>query len=158
MCGWPMTERQLLARLFSELWAESLGLGGPERQEPVDKTPMVDWSKPIQRRDGAPAELMGVVRSGNRARYFVKFCLGTNHEDWEICLEDGIVYSPENGAHNIINVPEPERVLYINIYESKSNGSICTYGYHSRKDADEKASPNRIACVRLTYHPGQFDD
>lgn len=48
------------------------------------------------------------------------------------------------------NLVQPKIVRHINIYPSS--------GYSSRAEADRTAMPNRIACVRVEWREGQFDD
>lgn len=54
--------------------------------------------------------------------------------------------------HNLdlVNVPQ-RHVRYINVYRASS-------GYLSRDIADANASDARIACLRLDFEEGQFDD
>ena len=56
-------------------------------------------------------------------------------------------------SKDLVMAPE-EKVFYVNIYPEE-DGCI----HHSRKTADRAASHgNRIACVKVTYTEGQYDD
>lgn len=62
------------------------------------------------------------------------------------------------GVHShgvqVENVPET-RVAYLNIYPGKSG--MCSHT--TRKEADLAANgPDRLACVRVEYTEGQFDE
>lgn len=54
---------------------------------------------------------------------------------------------------DLINVPE-RRVVWVNMHFGSTPGRA----YVSKGQADEAASPARIACVRVEYEPGQFDE
>ena len=45
--------------------------------------------------------------------------------------------------------PQPQ-VFYVNKYPHT--------GHRSREDAESSAQPDRIACIRIEYMEGQFDD
>lgn len=47
-----------------------------------------------------------------------------------------------------------EKVLYLNLYPNNTTFGI----YASKQQADDCASKFRIACVRVEYEEGQFDD
>lgn len=58
---------------------------------------------------------------------------------------------------NLENVPPARHVGYVNVYGDDGDG----YTYAVRKDratADERAGDGRIACVRIEYTEGQFDE
>jgi hypothetical protein len=59
---------------------------------------------------------------------------------------------------NLENVPPARHVGYVNVYQ---DGQAQGYKLkRTREEADQIASPlvNRIACVRIEYTEGQFDD
>lgn len=53
------------------------------------------------------------------------------------------------------NVPE-KRVRYVNFYDV--NYHACEYSSRELADAGQNRNHRRIACVRVEYEEGQFDD
>ena len=112
----------------------------------------VDWTKPIQTRNGRPARLLGVLDSSG-INHIVAVRIG----EFELMREhlcDGKAASGL-GAHNdIINVPpEPKRfVRWVNLYANGEAG----YPFATRAEADCQAY-NRIGCRRIELVEG-FDD
>ena len=108
---------------------------------------MTDFTKPVQTRSGLPVT---IITTEGRGKYPV---LGYIDQDEVPFRWD------ENGEHtisdafNLINVPE-KRVMYVNVY----NDNEPVYRCQSRKDADEKECKKRIACIRVEYTEGQFDE
>lgn len=47
-----------------------------------------------------------------------------------------------------------KRVVWMNVYRLGG----CTYVYPSKADADSKAFPGRMACIRVEFEEGQFDE
>ncbi len=112
-----------------------------------------DPKKPVQTRDGREA---GIYATDGGGDYKIHgWFIGT----------DGTKRSGiwcENGQHDpghlysqldLINTPEPEVVKYVNF-----DASGCTDAFDTRGAADYCANGDRIACVRVTYRPGQFDE
>ena len=55
-----------------------------------------------------------------------------------------------SGAYNLI----PEKAtMYVNVYETS-----ISVARRTREEADQHAAPRRVACVRVEYKKGQFDD
>ncbi len=69
---------------------------------------MIDWTKPIQTKDGRKARLLGTL-AGNGRRIIAISNSDTNEELYEVLFADG---SQDGGwgKDNIINVPEKMKV------------------------------------------------
>ena len=65
---------------------------------------------------------------------------------------NGRYWSAGETCFDLINVPQPKRVWYFNVYEDK----CAIGGYLTRASADKLAAPGRIACVRV--EEGQYDE
>ena len=128
-----------------------------ENYEPeVENKPMtVDWTKPIQTRDGRPARVLCLDLRKGAGDFAAVAVTDTDHTEfiWTRPLT-GKAGDGESGI-DIINVPE-KRTVYINFYEGG-----CPEVCRSRAAADVEASKysrlNRIACIKVEYTEGQFD-
>ncbi|MDE2105110.1 MAG: hypothetical protein KGL39_48170 [Patescibacteria group bacterium] len=116
----------------------------------------LDLTKPMQTRDGRKARLLA---SDLKSQFQLVFVItdkdGNEHVGERYA--DGRYSSGYDRPHDIINVPEPPKVHveYRNCYQ---RGVLNYYGYPSRVEADKEAGPNRIACIRITWTEGQFDE
>ncbi len=111
----------------------------------------IDWTKPIQTKNGKPARYKGTRKSPKMihcvlyedgdAEYFIY----VNHVG--MCYENGYP-----SRLDIINVPAPKRsgTVWVNVYE----GGVCEV-HNSRNIADSEAGKNRLACVEVPWTEGQ---
>lgn len=111
----------------------------------------IDWTKPIETMDGCPARVIATDIKGD-----CRFALAVTKESlpWEI-----VIQTDENGADwaqkpVVRNVPPAPVVRYFNVYSDCRVG----VGHNTRKKADYNAMPDRIACVRVEFKEGQFDE
>src|SRR3990167_4901835 len=81
--------------------------------------------------------------------------LPSGKESLGLWHSDGAVHSQGiESPDDLIEVKE-KRVLWINIYKSKIGpNEILSFSYSTKNDADESASTNRIACVKVEYENG----
>lgn len=104
----------------------------------------VKESKP-EGNDMAPSEMAEVMLKAERGMAIQKTCW--HHEKWE---DD-----PKpiwNWAYYRYRVkPKPE-VFWLNVYDE------CVIRHLSRSSADKDGTHRRIACIRVPYTPGQFDE
>lgn len=111
----------------------------------------VDWSRPIQTRDGRPARLLGElnVKQGNPYKKVVAVIseYGT-HERAIICRSDGVA---QRKGPRITNVPR-KHVRWVNMYDYRDGISGL---YSSREAADRGAIESRIACIRIEFEEGE---
>jgi len=123
-------------------------------KEPEPDPPPVDWSKPLQTTEGVPATLVYT----DEHNYVIYRRLLVIHSTIE---GDKSGWFEEDGKHslsryNIVNVPEPEPqrlVRYFNMYPG-----CVGFVYDCRKDADNEAVEGRIACKRVEFTAGEWDD
>ena len=114
----------------------------------------VDWTKPIQTRDGRPARLLGVLK-GIRVGHVVAYEKDTS----EFVLfrqSDGHSMFDVDSPSDIINVPpEPKRfVRWVNVY---SNQDLITVHY-DRVRADSSALGSRSGCRKIIITEGYDDE
>lgn len=84
--------------------------------------------------DGEPVEQVTVfeAKSGERITY----------------VRDGMLCSG-----SLMDAPPEVKVFYINIDEDE-----CDTIFYSRTEADSEAFGDRVACVRVEYYEGQYDE
>ena len=107
---------------------------------------MIDWTKPVQTRDGRKVRLIGTDFDRTDGQCMV-IELGDGIQGHR--LPDG---TPLNCGKPIINVPET-RVVWVNMYPPAN-----MLDYSTRQSADNGAGAHREACVRVPYTVGQFDE
>lgn len=128
-----------------------------ENYEPeVENKPMtVDWTKPIQTRDGRPARVLCTdLKSPNELRVVIAVLLtdGKREDVWYRPPCGKFYGMNKESPTDIINVPE-KRTVYINIYSP--NDMVL----HTTKEAAEQCLVKDlcIARVKVEYTVGQFD-
>ncbi len=110
----------------------------------------IDFTKPVQTIDGQPVEI--ITTKGRDKKYPVIGYIGNSSTFHGFTLHGEYIEDEENKL-NLMNVPE-KKTMYLNVYES--GNSMVTHG--TRDKADEHASVGRIACVKVEYTEGQFDE
>jgi len=114
----------------------------------------IDFNKPVQTTSDYPVEIKFTDGRGN-------YPVGGYISKGEV-----IMYWNKEGKSNLndrqfdlINVPE-KKVLYLNVYPSYSRFKALGRAWTSRQIADHEndSSTGRIACIRIEYTEGQFDD
>lgn len=111
-------------------------------------TKKFDPSKPVQTRDGKKARIICTDRYG---MYPIVVLVTENGQENMYTVNSTGKFGA--GEYDLVNIPEPPIVTYINVY-SNGRGSVKS----SRETADIVAGLDRVACVRLEYREGQFDD
>lgn len=112
-------------------------------------TNRIDWTKPLQTRDGQPFTLL--FRNG-RGLFPVGGYVG-NDKHISPYTEEGRSYVDRSESPlDLINVPEAV-VGWLNLYahDQIAYGGIT----ESRACADRASHPNRLALLKITYTPGQ---
>lgn len=111
---------------------------------------MIDFSKPVQTKEGKEVRIYTTEGMG---KYPVVGQVKYIDGDW---LAVRWTLSGENqamgGGYSLINVPE-KHVRYLNCYHG-----LAACAYTDKKTADEWADQGRIACIRIEFEDGQFDD
>ena len=120
---------------------------------------MIDWTKPVQTRDGrkvrvlctdAPGDfpVVGIVEAGDIDGAYVS----SWRKNGRLSLTDDECYQY---THDLSNVPEPPVTIkrWVNIYDDHSYNRI----HATKRSADENAWSARLACVEveITYRPGE---
>jgi hypothetical protein len=111
-----------------------------------------DPNKPVQTRDGRPARIVCTDKKSEHpivALIIEKDGFEAVRSYLENGSYDGVT---KDGRLDLINVPE-KIVRYLNAYPSGES-----YSYKSRKEADVGATSFRMACFRVEFTEGQFDD
>ena len=96
---------------------------------------MIDWTKPIQTKDGEPAELVFTHCSYVKEAY-PRWCVinkGTPDERLRSYTEDGRHYSHTSDDNDIVNVPEEKVLGVVNVYKT------CIESHDFRGHADDCA-------------------
>ena len=110
---------------------------------------MTDFTKPVQTRSGLPVT---IITTEGRAGYPVLGYIGDEKDLSHWSLNSHYVLDLDN-KYDLINVPE-KRVGYINLFSNfTARGN-----YTDKSQADRSAGQNRIACIRVEYTEGQFDE
>ena len=114
---------------------------------------MIDINKKYQTRGGRPVELLTTNARGERP---VVGYIG----DWDNLIRwslDGTNNSYSYlKAFDLVEVkpkPKPKRVMWLNVYPDDD-----AYMPRTRKDADDSSRGGRIACLKIEFEEGQFDD
>jgi hypothetical protein len=113
---------------------------------------MIDWTKPIQTKDGNKAWQEFTLKTASRYKHIV-FVEGVYSEITPALCDDFGVLAPPVGS-GIINVPE-KRDVWINVSRGLSGGLLYDGPYESKEQADAHAAENRTACARFTYTEGE---
>jgi hypothetical protein len=124
-------------------------------------TKVLDLNKPVQTRDGRKVRVLATDRKG--AAYYPVLGLLTQ-ADGEETVESwtlvGEFYSGDTDEADLVNVPE-KIVGYLNVYGTRSQYGQTSYRlYDSRAIADAEADDmrGRIACIRVEFEEGRFDE
>lgn len=117
----------------------------------------VDWTKPVQTRDGRPIRVLCTDQQGAKYPVLGLVKRKEGKEDLEQWTLDGSFVADKGGPDedDAINVPEPpeERIAYVNFYDNGEG-----MAHDSRARADVCAGSARVACVRIPYRVGQYDE
>ena len=113
----------------------------------------LDLTKPLQTSDGRPVRYLGEVRGPNPLVFAI-----VNHGYNDTVISRGYDGLLDNNreATTIINTPPPKHVRYLNVY--RSDISEAWISHDDKASADERATPNRIACIRVEIEEGRFDE
>jgi hypothetical protein len=150
--SWPGYDgKQWKCTEVAELWYKC-GFEGPIviiRRKPVQPTvepskPAVDWSKPLQLKDGRKARFLALIKCPEQPRCCV--VTDADGDEWvEAWCENGNYTVSGTSPLDIINTPERiKRDVWLNVYES---GGITPWA--DKDTADTHALEGRIACVRV---------
>ena len=106
----------------------------------------IDWTKPVQTRDGRKVRVL--CTDGPKRSPVIGIVDGNTYPS----IWDGKGKNASS-ATDLINVPE-KRVVWVNMYP----GDHGSYGYDEKAIADDYCGLHREACIRVEYEVGQFDE
>jgi hypothetical protein len=66
---------------------------------------------------------------------------------------EGMFQIDRQSERDLIRGAKEKQVRYVNIYPLTD-----AFAYECKNHAEKYASPNRLACIRVEYEEGQFDD
>lgn len=105
---------------------------------------MIDWTKPIQQRDGGWAALKKLDEEAGLA-IVVREAFGAAYVSNEVDILTGVAWPNGRAPYDIINVPETRTLdFWVNINQGGGHEA-----YSSKTDADEGAGEERIACIHV---------
>lgn len=118
---------------------------------------MIDFSKPVQTRDGRKVRIY--VTDGPYAEYpVVGETIDHDGMRWSCTWTLAGTFdeeSPDKNCLDLVNVPE-EQFVYVNVYTTL-DGLRCVGCYATRKIADRFSQQGRVGCLRINLEP-RFDD
>lgn len=108
----------------------------------------INFNKPLQTRDGQPVTILS---TSGRDQYPVVGYIGDDVAlySW---TNEGKMYADGSNSYDLQNVPETG-VCYVNVFP---DGTTCSYSKKEYATADYASE--RIACIRVEYKIGQFDE
>ncbi len=111
----------------------------------------IDFTKPVQTRDGRKVV---IYCTDAPVAYPVHGRVDGLEEPGTWTRDGRFIIDSENiDPLDLINAPEPKRVSWVNLYPDQHGDA-----YKTKAEADEFCAHNRIACVRVEWSPGQFDE
>jgi hypothetical protein len=112
-------------------------------------------NKQYETRNGYPVRILAIDTAigsdGDTVVGIIKYPHSTNElESWR---PDGSYRESETDAapqspHDLVEVPQTQ-TIYLNLYPDPAAAA-----YETRTDADRYARRARVACIKLTYTPG----
>lgn len=118
----------------------------------------VDWNKPLQTREGDPVTI--ITREG-RGKYSVMGYIG-NDEYITYWRPDGRFFDEQDTVGcDIINVPEKpmSQEVWLNVFKNSDGELRVGSTFTSRAKADSSSvSDKRVACIKVVFTEGQFDN
>lgn len=111
-----------------------------------------DPTKPVQTRDGRSARIICTDKKGEAPIVALVSAISGDSEITYSFFLDGSFYC-DDGTYplDLVNTPE-EKTLWLNVYH---DGVV---NHLTKEVAERCAGQNRIACIKVTYKEGQFDD
>ncbi len=111
----------------------------------------LDLTKPVQTRDGRPVRILATDLKGEYP--IAGAVLFDNHEQVHTWTAEGVfVAGVTDDNFDLVNV---KRVAYVNMYDNPISAGFM---YGTRVAADNAASPDRTARIRVEFTPGQMDE
>lgn len=138
---WPDIRAAMLSRLYKHTALPKELL----MPKPFDPT------KPCQTKDGRAARVLAIGVNGCNGETLAVLISEKDGTDIPCCHHaNGQYMKVLTSARDLVNIPE-KKTIYVNI---RPNGQDDTTHF-SRYDADARATPDRVACVRVEYEEGE---
>lgn len=119
----------------------------------------LEVGKTYRTRDGHIVRIISVDRVGDDNHPVVGLCkkVADDNEMVLVFTATGRRDQGRGGGWDIVSEIKPKKVGYVNIYDRYGGEYLIS---NSRKHADNRASSGkvRVACVRIEYEEGQFDE
>lgn len=125
-------------------------------QSEIAMTLKIEAGKKYRTRGGDEVEILRTDLKGAMPVVGVVTFASDGRQAGETWYSNGESYLSVNGTGNLDLISEikPKRVVWLNVYPDDNGG----FYYDSRAEADDLASPDRIACLRVEFEEGQFDE
>lgn len=113
---------------------------------------MIDWTKPIQTRNGRKARYLGTVNDGSDYPHVVAVASENRPglENWAFASDSGAV-AGISSIYDVVNVPVIEE-RWLNVYKASSRA--CPMPHKTAQDADHYADGQSQGKVKVIYHDG----
>ncbi len=114
-------------------------------------TTPIDWTRPLQTRDGKPARFLG-TRKSTWGTHVVCIDAGESEEVWFANTNGDVPHGGSCSPADIINVPAPKRsgTVWVNVFEDGF-----AIGHTTRRAANMGTQSNILACVEVPWTEGQ---
>jgi hypothetical protein len=116
----------------------------------------IEVGKTYLTRDGQKARVICTDKKGKSGRSVVVLVLESKDTEHSITLySNGAVYTGETSDLDLVSeYKEPVKIVrYFNVY---ADGLF--FDYPTREHADGRANDERIACKRVEFTEGEFDE
>lgn len=110
----------------------------------------IEAGKKYRTRGGDEVEVLRTGLNSSDPIAGIVTCKNTGDQSITSFKEDGSYFKGEIHCLDLISEIKPKRVVWLNLYP--------LFGYDSRSEADASADPTRIACIRVEFEEGQFDE
>lgn len=125
-----------------------------EQEKPMSTTQKIDLSKTYRTRGGNEVKLYAIDESLGKYPVVGVRLLGENHWVSERWTLKGEFYGVKKSPEDLVEVKR-KQVAYLNVYP----GGVDQRLFKSQFEANIVASrESRIACIRVEFEEGQFDD
>lgn len=125
-------------------------------QSEIAMTLKLEAGKKYRTRGGDEVEVLRTDLKGTMPVVGVVTFASDGRQAGETWYSNGESYLSVNGTGSLDLISEikPKRVVWLNVYSDDDGG----FYYDSRAEADASADSARIACIRVEFEKGQFDE
>ena len=117
----------------------------------------IEAGKKYRTRGGDEVEILRTdLNSANPVVGILTVCDGTQSA-YEWASNGAFWFDGTQVDMDLISEIKPKRVVWLNVYPVVGESGDWSY-YSSRTEADYYAAPDRIACIRVEFEEGRFDE